>query len=253
MNELPIWGWPLLFLAGMVAGLVDAMAGGGGLITVPALLSVGLPPSLALGTNKLQSCFGSASAAWHYGRAGMVDIRDCIRGIFWTALGSVCGALAIGFVSDAILRRLIPSLLMATAVFVLVRPGLGKVDAKERLHQSLFYAISGFGLGAYDGFFGPGVGSFWALSFVLGLGFNLRKATAHTKVMNFTSNFVALVVLALTSRVVLFPGLVMGTGQVVGARLGAALVIKRGARLIRPVLLCVILAITIRLMLETHQ
>jgi uncharacterized membrane protein YfcA len=116
----------------------------------------------------------------------------------------------------------------------------------------LFYASFGIGLGAYDGFFGPGVGSFWALAFVLCLGFNLSKATAHTKVMNFTSNFVALVVLGANSQVMLLPGLVMGAGQMIGASFGAGLVIRRGTHLVRPVFVFVVFLIAIKMLLSNR-
>ena len=231
---------------------MDSIAGGGGLITVPALLSVGLAPGLALGTNKLQSCFGSASAAWYYMRAGLVGLRGVALGVGCTVLGAVLGALAVQFISDAVLRRVLPVLLIGIGLFVLLRPKLGEADARERLRPRLFYVVFGIGLGAYDGFFGPGVGSFWALSFVLFLGFNLSKATAHTKVMNFTSNLVALVVLGINSQVMLLPGLVMGVGQMVGARFGAGLVVRRGTHLVRPVFVFVVFLIAIKLLFSSQ-
>jgi uncharacterized membrane protein YfcA len=252
MLEIPIWGWPLMFITGVAAGLVDSIAGGGGLITVPALLGVGLSPGLALGTNKLQSCFGSASAAWSYTRAGLISFRDCLLGVACTILGAASGALAVRFISDAALRRVLPVLLIAIGLFVLLRPKLGEADARERMRPILFYASFGIGLGAYDGFFGPGVGSFWALAFVLCLGFNLSKATAHTKVMNFTSNFVALVVLGANSQVMLLPGLVMGAGQMIGASFGAGLVIRRGTHLVRPVFVFVVFLIAIKMLLSNR-
>lgn len=250
MLEIPLWGWPLLFITGIAAGLVDSIAGGGGLITVPVLLSVGLPPGIALGTNKLQSCFGSASAAWHYGHAGLIRFRECLLGVAFTICGAGLGALAVRYISDSALRRVLPFLLLGIGLFVLLRPKIGEADARARLRPNLFYAVFGIGLGAYDGFFGPGVGSFWALAFVLVLGFNLSKATAHTKVMNFTSNFVALAVLAINSQVMLGPGLVMGVGQMVGARVGAALVIRRGTHLVRPVFVFVVFLIALKLLLS---
>jgi uncharacterized membrane protein YfcA len=251
MLEIPPWGWPLLFITGIAAGLVDSIAGGGGLITVPALLSVGLPPGLALGTNKLQSCFGSASAAWYYTRAGLIGFRGVVLGVICTVLGAMGGALAVQFISDAVLRRVLPVLLMGIGLFVLLRPKLGEADARERMPPSLFYVVFGLGLGAYDGFFGPGVGSFWALAFVLFLGFNLSKATAHTKVMNFTSNLVALVVLGINSQVMLLPGLVMGVGQMLGARVGAGLVVRRGTHLVRPVFVFVVFLIAVKLLVSS--
>ncbi len=141
-------------------------------------------------------------------------------------------------------------MLLGIGLFVLLKPKIGEADARARLRPNFFYAVFGIGLGAYDGFFGPGVGSFWALAFVLVLGFNLSKATAHTKVMNFTSNFVALAVLAVSAQVMLVPGLVMGVGQMIGARVGAALVVRRGTHLVRPVFVFVVFMVALKLLLS---
>src|SRR5689334_15893164 len=105
------WLYPLLFLTGCVAGFVDAIAGGGGLITVPVLLNLGLPPAEALGTNKLQATFGSGSAAWHYGRAGLIDLRSCFQGVLFTAIGAGLGTILVQRLRRDFLELSIPWLL----------------------------------------------------------------------------------------------------------------------------------------------
>jgi uncharacterized membrane protein YfcA len=247
MEPLSFFSWLGLFFAGVAAGLVDAIAGGGGLITVPALLSTGISPAFALGTNKLQGSFGSASAAWHYRRAGLVDWRGAGTGILTTALGSGIGAILLRYLPDAVLQKGIPFLLLGVVVFLLLRPELGQQESRQRLGPHAFHVIFGLSLGFYDGFFGPGVGSFWALAFVLVLGLDLARATAHTKVMNCTSNLAALAVLAVSGKVLWFPGLLMGVGQALGARIGAGLVIRKGSVFVRRAFIGVVSAVCVRL------
>jgi uncharacterized membrane protein YfcA len=247
--EMALAGWlyPLLFLTGLAAGFVDSIAGGGGLITLPVLLNLGLPPQVALGTNKLQATFGSGSAAWHYGRAGLIDFRDCVAGVAFTFTGATLGTLLVRHLDPEFLRRTIPVLLVAIALYLLFQPKLGETDIHPRMKTPLFYAAFGLLIGFYDGFFGPGTGTFWAMAFMLGLGFNLTRATAHTKVMNFTSNAASLGVFLLAGQAHFLAGATMGVGQLLGAQLGARVVIRKGTRFIRPVFILVVLAITAKL------
>jgi uncharacterized membrane protein YfcA len=223
------------------------MAGGGGLLTVPVLLGTGLPPQLALGTNKFQACFGSFTAAHNYLGNGGISWRDLRVGVFFTLCGAVLGTLAVTRLHPELLQKLIPLLLLGILVYTVFTPKLGRVDAHPRLGQFPFYVLFGLALGFYDGFFGPGTGSFWAFAYVWGLGFNLSRATAATKVMNFTSNVVSLAVFALGGFVLLKVGLCMGLGQVLGARLGSSLVIRRGPGFVRPIFLAVVFLTTLKL------
>lgn len=253
MHSLPEWLYPLLFLTGLAAGFVDSIAGGGGLITIPVLLNIGLPPQEALGTNKLQATFGSGSAAWHYGRAGLIDFHACLGGVIFTAIGAAFGTWLISQMAEDergqnLLRQIIPWLLVAIAGYMLVQPQIGERDLHPRMGSGIFHFAFGILIGFYDGFFGPGTGTFWALAYMLGLGFNLTRATAHTKVMNFTSNVVSLGVFLVAGHVHYLAGLCMGAGQLLGARLGSRVVIRKGAKLIRPIFIAVALAITARLL-----
>ncbi|MFA7330624.1 MAG: TSUP family transporter [Candidatus Delongbacteria bacterium] len=240
----------LLWLASLVAGFVDAIAGGGGLITLPALLAAGLPPHLALGTNKLQSSFGSLSAALHYRQGGLVRFRELAVGILFTFIGAASGTLAVQALRPGLLRLLIPILLTAVLVWTFLSPQLGEHDEHPRLDARLFLPLAGLALGFYDGFFGPGTGTFWTLFLVAGLGLNLKTATARTKVVNFTSNVTSLGFFALGGHVLLLPGLVMGSGQFLGARLGSRLVMRRHVRLVRVMFRLVVAATLLKLVLD---
>jgi len=245
---LSSWFYPLLFAGGIAAGWIDSIAGGGGLITLPLLLWIGLPAQLALGTNKFQSSFGSFTAAAHYTREGVVPPRDALPGIAFTLAGAALGSVAVQMISGAVVNSLIPFLLLAISLYLLFTPSLGQTAATPKFSRLGFYALFGLLLGFYDGFFGPGVGSFWALAFVLGLGFDLRTATGYTKVMNFTSNAVSFVLFLAGGRVLFGAGLAMAAGEVIGAGIGSRMVVRRGARFIRPVFVTMVILTTLKLL-----
>ncbi|MDA8431072.1 MAG: TSUP family transporter [Geobacteraceae bacterium] len=243
----------LLFISGLIAGLVDAIAGGGGLITIPVLLGIGLPPQLALGTNKLQSSFGSGSAMLTFVRSGTVTLRNCSEGIVCTALGAGFGSCTVQLLDPGVLRHIIPWLLLTIVLYTLLTPRLGREDIHPRMTKAWFYLLAGIALGFYDGFFGPGTGSFWVMALMLGLGFNMIKATGYTKVMNFTSNITSLGMFMIGGSVLWREGLIMGTGQFIGARLGSHLVVMRGSRFVRPVFITMVLLITIKLIWQNYH
>jgi len=245
--EFAPWVYPLLFCTGLAAGLVDSIAGGGGLIALPMLLTLGLPVPAALGTNKFQSACGTLSASWQYVRRGLVDFRACRLGIAATFVGATAGALAVQRMDSHLLGRLIPWLLAAILVYTFFRPTVGERDQPPRLGQNVFFLVFGLGLGFYDGFFGPGVGSLWAIALILMLGQNFAKATGYTKVMNLTSNLISVALFAHAGLVHYGAGAAMGAGQIIGARLGSRQVLKKGARFIRPIFLTVVGLTLVRL------
>jgi uncharacterized membrane protein YfcA len=226
----------------LTAGFVDSIAGGGGLISLPALLSVGVPPQFALGTNKFQSSFGSLTATLYYRKKGLVSFREARYGIVFTMAGAALGAWLVQTLHVDFLNDLIPVLLLIVAVYTIVTPSLGSLQTSAKISSSLFSVVSGLCFGFYDGFFGPGVGSFWAIAFIVLMGFEIRRATAWTKAMNFTSNIVSLIVFALGGSILYIHGLVMGAGQLIGARIGARMAVKRGVRFISPIFIIVVLA-----------
>ena len=245
--------FPVLFLTGAVAGLIDAIAGGGGLITIPVLLGIGLPPQFALGTNKLQASFGSASAMVHFVRAGTVNLREAGAGVLWTAAGAILGSYTVQQIDPGFLKRCIPFLLLAILCYTIFTPKLGAEEVHPRVPRGCFYCLFGLGLGFYDGFLGPGTGSFWVIALMLGLGFDMRKGTGYTKLFNFVSNIVSLAVFVAGGHVLLWAGLVMGGGQAFGARMGAHLVIKKGTGFVRPVFIGSVLAVTAKLFYDNYR
>ncbi len=237
----------LLFAAALCAGTVDAIAGGGGLITVPALLAAGLPPHVALGTNKGQSVFGAFAALWRYHRARLVDLRRAKLTFPLGAAGSFAGTALVLMLRPEVLRPLVLVLLIAVAVFLTFRRGLerGAVDG-PRVHPLWGAGGLAFAVGAYDGFFGPGTGTFLIAGFVALLGLPLREATADAKVINFASNLAALALFASRGLIVWKIALPMALGQFVGAWIGAHLAVKGGAKVIRPVVLTVVVALVLK-------
>jgi uncharacterized membrane protein YfcA len=240
----------VLVAVAALAGMIDAIAGGGGLIALPAILWAGLPPVQALATNKLQGTFGTLTASYQFIRSGQVDLRRLAVPIALTFVGSAAGTLSVQRLGSDLLEQVVPALLIAFALYFLFSPRIGDRDAHHRIGHGLFGLTIGFGVGFYDGFFGPGTGSFFAVAFVLLLGYNLRRATAGTKVLNFTSNIASLIFFALAGEVVWQVGLPMGIAQMAGAWVGSHLVIRHGTALIRPLLVIVSLAISVRLLLS---
>lgn len=237
----------ILFCVGFAAGMVDSIAGGGGLIALPTLLFIGLPPQIALGTNKLQGSFGTFSAVINYTRKGQIAIRHGLAGIAFTLLGATFGAWLVQSLDATFIKPLIPFMLLFVFIYIVFAGNIGNKDTSPKLRMNTFYALFGIGLGFYDGFFGPGTGSFWTVAFMFFAGFNMTKATGYTKLMNFTSNIAALFWFILGGNVVYSIGLTMGAGQMAGARIGSSLAIKNGTRLIRPIFLTVVLLTIIRL------
>lgn len=242
----------VLFLVALLAGFIDSIAGGGGLLTVPALLAAGLSPAQALATNKLQSVGGSFSASLYFIRRKAVNLREQRLNIALTFVGSLAGALLVQHVRGDILRQLLPLLVIAIGLYFLLMPRIGEEDRQRLLHGLPFALVAGGCVGFYDGFFGPGAGSFYALAFVTLCGYNLAKSTAHAKVLNFTSNLGGLLLFMLGGKVVWLVGLVMLAGQVCGARLGARMVLSKGQKLIRPMIVIVSAVMSAKLLYDSH-
>jgi uncharacterized membrane protein YfcA len=234
----------------LTAGLVDAIAGGGGLLTVPALLWAGLAPIEALATNKAQGVFGSFASTAHFIRRGAIDLRSAAIAVGFTFAGAALGAVSVQFIASDVLSRLIPLLLIGFALYFLLSPRVSDLDSRARISAPVFALLIGTGVGFYDGFFGPGAGTFFAAGYVALLGYNMRRATAHAKLLNFTSNLAALLLFAAAGEVLWPIALTMAAGQLVGGWLGAHLVLRHGTRLIRPVLVAASVAVSVKLLLD---
>ncbi len=241
-----------LLLAGgaLLAGFVDSIAGGGGIITLPLLLSAGIPPHFALGTNKMQASFGSLTASLRYRHGGLVSFRRVKTGIFATFIGAGIGTLAVQHLDAGFLRTALPVLLLGIFIYMIFSPKLGEADKESRLPVLPMFILLGLSIGFYDGFFGPGTGSFWTLALALIGGMNLKKATATTKVMNLTSNIVSLAFFAMAGTIMPLLGLVMGGAQLTGAWLGTHFVIRRGTGFIRIFFLIVVAATILNLLVQ---
>jgi uncharacterized membrane protein YfcA len=250
MSDLAIHAVALLCLAAFVAGFVDSIAGGGGLIALPALLLAGFSPVEALGTNKLQGLFGTASATLHYAAEGHVDLRRQLPSAALACAGGAAGAFLATVIPGEFLRLVLPFVLVAIALYFALKPNMDDIDRAERLSPFLFGATVAPLIGFYDGVFGPGAGSFYMLAFVALAGHGVLKATAHTKLLNFASNVGGFSAFAFSGAVWWKIGLMMGVAQFLGARMGAALAIRNGARLIKPLLVVICVALAARLLID---
>ncbi|WGZ96112.1 MAG: TSUP family transporter [Candidatus Thiothrix putei] len=239
-----------LFIIAIIAGWVDSIGGGGGLICIPALLWAGFTPLETLATNKLQASFGSSTAALNYTRHGLVDVKGQKLVIALTFLGSVGGTLLVQQIDSSLLEKAIPVLLILFALYFLFSPKISDADKHQVISPKTFAMTVGVGAGFYDGFFGPGAGTFFTMGYVALLGFGLPKATGNTKLLNFTSNIASLLFFALSGHIVWLAGLVMGIGQVIGSYLGSHMAVKHGTRLIRPILVTVSLLVSLKLLLD---
>ena len=231
------WVYPALTVTAVLTGFIDAVAGGGGLIMLPALLFAGASPIQALATNKLQSIFGTAVATQNYARAGLVDWHRHKLTIALVFVGATAGVLLVQAIDTKVLGLIIPLLLIAVSLYVLFSPRMTDEDAHHRVTER-----------GYDGFFGPGTGTFFSTSLVALRGYGLTRATGLTKLFNFTSNVASVLFFALGGKMLWLLGLCMALGAMTGGWLGSHSAIRFGARLIRPLLVVISLGLTARLL-----
>ncbi|MDE2403925.1 MAG: TSUP family transporter [Sphingomonadales bacterium] len=243
---LSTFAYAALAATAALAGFVDSVAGGGGLITVPALLYAGLPPALMLGTNKAQSVCGTALAAFRYHRAGLFRLRPNLPLAGFVLAGAAAGAWTIQHIDAGVLRLLIPLLLIAVALYTLLSPRMHDHDGDAALGPRGYWPV-GSGIGFYDGFFGPGTGQFFAITLVSLRGLGLTRATGLTKLLNLTSNLASVVVFALGGRIAWGLAAAMACGAMGGAWLGSHFATRHGAQVIRPMLIVASLALTANL------
>ena len=240
IDEVSLLTIIVLFLAGGLAGFCDSTGGGGGFVSIPILLTLGVPPTVALGTNKFQSSIGLVAASCHYLRHTNIDLRALLPGIIATFIGAAIGTNLVQRIDSDFLITIVPFLLLGVFIYTLFSPDVGRFESKSRLRLMPLGIIFGLLLGAYDGFFGPGTGAFWVLALVVVGGFDLAKATIQTKILNMTSNISALIFFAINDNVIYTIGISMAFGQIFGARLGAGLVLRHGWSFIRPIFLVLV-------------
>jgi uncharacterized membrane protein YfcA len=241
------WLYPVLTATAVVTGFIDAIAGGGGLISVPALVFAGLPPHVVLGTNKVQSMCGTAMATYRYRRAGLFRIGPNKVLVACVFAGAAAGALTIQQLDSTVLALIVPLLLLAVAAYTMLSPRMEDADHAPRIGQRAYLPVGG-AVGFYDGFFGPGTGQFFATTLVGLRGFGLTRATGLTKLLNLTSNLASLIVFATGGQVMWLLGLCMAAGAITGGWLGAHFATRHGARVIRPLMITASLALTAKLL-----
>ena len=244
-----------LAIASGFAGFVDAMAGGGGLIQLPALL-VGLPNKelpLILGTNKVPSIFGTAAAARNYFKNIKPDIPLTLTMMIPAFIGSIGGAYFAASVPKEFFKPFIVFLLIAVVIYTWFKPDLGKYENLRHLPKQRVQiaAIAGAVIGFYDGIFGPGTGSFLMLILVVSLGYAFITASAIAKVVNVATNVGAIMIFGLNGAVIWQIGIIMGIANISGAILGSRLAIKGGSTLVRKVFLIVTVALIIKVGIDT--
>jgi uncharacterized membrane protein YfcA len=243
-------GWAFVLVAAFAAGLVDAMAGGGGLIQLPALLATWPAAPLAnlLGTNKLAGLCGTLTAGLHYAARIPVPWAVVGPGLLIAALSAWGGAWTVTRVSPGLLRPLVPILLTAALLYTLLRPDAGTVheprplDGRTRARGALGIALVGF----YDGFFGPGTGSFLMLLFIRVFGFDFLHAAASARLLNVATNAAALAWFGARAEILVALGLAMAVCNVAGAQLGARLALRHGTRFVRAAFVIVVAALIAR-------
>lgn len=245
----------LLVLAALLAGFVDAIVGGGGLITIPALM-LGLPGHVPvttiLGTNKVVACTGTTVAAGHFVRAKVLRVRELLLPVGCSMAGAALGvgmAYLMQGKGDAWFRPVMVALMVVMLAWTLLRPDLGRLHAPrhELHHQRLLAALISFLLGAYDGFFGPGTGSILIFLFVAVLGFDFLRASALSKSVNWASNICSLVLFVARGSWLPVVALAMAAGNGLGGYLGARTALSKGSGLVRGVFIAVVGALILRL------
>jgi uncharacterized membrane protein YfcA len=236
----------ILFIAAFLASLIDSIAGGGGLLTTPAMLLVGISPLNTLATNKFQSCFGTFTSTYNYYKNGLLTEPRRFLYFFLSFGGSMVGTFLVSRISNELLESIIPILLISAAVFFILNRGPSTSNKSSSL--IFIFNVIVVLIGFYDGFFGPGTGSFFVLAFVIIKGISIMEATAITKLLNFASNFAAFIIFALKGYVIWELGLIMAVAQIGGANLGSRFAISNGEKVVRPVLVIVSVLLSIRIL-----
>ena len=254
-HDLTIATALFLFAASFFAGFIDSIAGGGGLIQLPALL-IGLPKSETaevLGTNKLSSIFGTSTAAALYRKQIKPDPKVLLAMGLPALLGSAGGAMLASKIPTSSMRPMVLVLLIVVAVYTWFKPDLGKFENLRHLpkRRVQIAAFAGVIIGFYDGIFGPGTGSFLMLILVASLGYAFITASAIAKVVNVATNVGAILVFGINGAVIWQIGIIMGVANISGAVFGARLAIKGGSTLVRKVFLIVTVALIVKVGIAT--
>lgn len=240
---------PLVF----IGGIIDAAAGGGGLITLPAYVFSGMPIHTAYGTNKFANCIGSSIASLKFLKSGKIKIKAALISAAGGLVGSWLGAKLVIILDEKYLKYCLMIILPTVALFLLFNKNFGKVNSDKKISSKKINVLSliiGFFVGGYDGFFGPGTGTFLVIAYTLLLNFNIVTASGNAKITNFASNFAALVVYIYHGKVLFYIGIPAAICSILGNYIGAHLAIKKGVKFIKPIILLVVALLLIKIILE---
>ncbi len=241
--EFTVFIFAVSIIIGVVSGFIDATVGGGGLIAFPCLVFLGLPPHIILGTNKFQALCGTISSTYSFHKKKLIDMKALFPWAFiLTIVWSIIGTILLKHTSDDLLQKIIPIIMVAILLYKVFNFKHGVTVGKKRLSFIAFIAIFTALLGFYDGFFGPGVGALWIFAFITFLGMDSLKASANTKLLNLASNIGSLIVLIPSGLVCYKIGLTMGVGQIIGAKIGVYVSVKKGAKFINVMFITIMFA-----------
>ena len=240
-----------LALAGFFAAFIDAIAGGGGLISMPAYLMAGVSPHLSLGTNKFSSTMGAFTSSYNFAKSGLVNFKLIKILAPFTLVGSILGVKTVLLLDESFLNVLVLVLILAIGLYTIFSKNIGADDNfhglnKKNLTLGIIFA---FCLGFYDGFFGPGTGSFLVFGIIKIFKFDFLHSTANTKCLNFISNIAALITFALNNSINYKLGFVVAIFMVFGAKLGTKVAINKGSKIIKPIFITMSLAVAIKMLI----
>jgi len=246
--EITFYSVLILIVISFIAGLIDSIAGGGGLLMIPSYILLGIPPHSTLGTNKFAATLGTSVAVFNFMRKGKVSFTIILSGISFALFGAFIGSKVILFIDENMVGKLI-AFLLPFGIFFTLMPKKGDIKSIKLKRIDLLFKIPLICLvvGFYDGLFGPGTGAFLALSFNLLLKINLIEATANAKVVNFVSNFGALIAFLMKGEVIFILGIPLAISSMVGNYFGSQLAIKNGEKFIRIFLIIVMIILVITL------
>ena len=246
---MPLW---ILCIICMLAQFVDAIAGGGGIISLPAIVMYTSSMVTALATNKMGAMFGSVSSATTFIKKGTVDIHLVKYWIPFTVVGSILGVQTVLMMDPAILNVLVTLLLVAMCVYTLLKKEFGfeSTFVGKTKRNIIIGAIIAFTMGFYDGFFGPGVGSFLIFLFVRFIGFDFISGAGYGKTLNAVSNVTSFIIFALNGAVNFYLGMVLAVFMMIGAILGTKCVLLKGSSLVKPVFIVVSMCLVCKIILE---
>ncbi len=247
--SLDLYSITLLLLAGVGAGFIDSTVGGGGLVALPVMMALNIPPHNIIATNKVHAAVGTSFSLYRFHKKGMLDISKFFPGAFiLTLVFSFLGAVVIRFTADTIIYKMIPIIMVAILIYKILFFNHGVEETNKHLIKpALFIAIFSPLIGFYDGFFGPGTGMLWIFALVTFLGQNMLQASGTTKLLNVASNIGAIILFIPTGLILYKVGFIMALGQIAGSWFGVHLSVKKGTKFINMIFISVMSVLVIRL------